>query len=238
MKRTSSRNRHRGLNKRKVERALSALAGEKGLAARITAASRLFLGQSYVENPLEGGPHSTELLRSSLDRFDCVTYLETVLALARSRTAAMFFRDLRGLRYKAGKVDWFHRNHYMVDWLERNASIGAVRDLTRGRGTVVKTRELSLVSGLPSERVKFRCFPKRVFRQIKARIRTGDLILFVSTRKRLDVFHAGLLFRQDDRIALRHAARSAGKVVEQDLEDFLKGHRMSGFILARPLCQR
>jgi hypothetical protein len=68
-------------------------------------------------------------------------------------------------------------------------------------------------------------------------MRTGDLILFVSTREHLDVFHTGILIRRDDRVLMRHATRSAGKVIEQDLADFLKTNRMSGFILARPLCR-
>ena len=223
--------------KPRVDRALFALTGEGSFEARLARVSRLFLGRPYIGNPLGGGPLSAELFCVSFDGFDCVTYLETVLALARSKTAAMFFRELRALRYLDGRVDWFRRNHYMVDWLARNESRSVVQDLTRGSGTVIKTRKLDLVAGLPPKRVKFRCFPKRAFRRIKDRIRTGDLILFVSTRRRLDVFHAGLLIRQDDRISLRHATRSAGKVVEQDVADFLKSHRMSGFILARPLCQ-
>jgi hypothetical protein len=61
--------------------------------------------------------------------------------------------------------------------------------------------------------------------------------MFVSTRKHLDVFHAGILIRRGEDILLRHATRSAGKVVEQDVGEFLRSNRMSGFILARPLCR-
>jgi hypothetical protein len=63
---------------------------------------------------------------------------------------------------------------------------------------------------------------------------TGDLIFFASTRKHLDVFHCGILVRDARRILVRHASRSRGGVVEQDLNDFLKGNRMSGIITARP----
>jgi hypothetical protein len=37
---------------------------------------------------------------------------------------------------------------------------------------------------------------------------------------------------------LRHASRTAGRVIDQQLADFLKAHRMSGIILLRPLCQQ
>jgi hypothetical protein len=66
-------------------------------------------------------------------------------------------------------------------------------------------------------------------------MRTGDLILFASARKRLDVFHAGLLVLRKEETVLRHATRSAGAVIDQPLDSFLKSNRMSGFILLRPL---
>ncbi|MEK6300977.1 MAG: N-acetylmuramoyl-L-alanine amidase-like domain-containing protein [Acidobacteriota bacterium] len=236
MKKTS-RAKPVGFDKRRAERLVSALKAEKSFEAGIARVSGLFLGRPYVENPLGGGPRSPERFRISFDEFDCVTYVEIVIALARSKTPAAVVRELRGLRYRDGKVDWSRRNHYMIEWLARNRSRGAVKDLTRGRDTVVKTRELDIVAGFPATRVTFRLFPKRAFSRIRKRIRTGDLILFVSTRKNLDMFHAGIAVRLDDRVLLRHAARSAGKVIEQDLGTFLKEHRMPGFILARPLCQ-
>lgn len=211
---------------------------ETGCEARVSWISRLFVGRLYAENPLGGGPDSPELFRVSFDDFDCVTYVETVLALSRSKTPARFFHELRHFRYKSGKVDWFHRNHFMTAWLRRNQARGAITDLTRGRDTISKTRTLSGVAGLQPEEEIFRLFPKRSFSTMRSRIRTADLIMFVSTRKHLDVFHMGILIRQDDRILLRHATRSAGKVIEQDLIDFLRANRMSGFILARPLCRQ
>lgn len=235
--RKTSKSQPVGFDKRRAERTLFALSSEKSFEARITHVSRLFLGGPYVENPLGGGPLSLERFRISFDGFDCVTYLETVIALARSKTPTAFVRELRDLRYRRGTVDWARRNHYMIDWLARNLSHGAVKDLTQGRDTITKTRELNIVSGIPAKNVTLRLFPKRAFGRIRKLIRTGDLVLFVSTRKNLDVFHAGIAVRMDDQVLLRHASRSAGKVIEQDLRTFLKDHRMSGFILARPLCR-
>jgi hypothetical protein len=226
-----------GLNKRQVARLLQRLNKTDSMDARVDQASKLFLNRPYVENPLGGGPRRKEVLRVSLDAFDCVTYMEAVLALAASRNANEFLQELRRLRYRSGNVLWFDRNHYMVDWLASNKTRGSIKDLTRGRDTVAKTRTLDVVHGLPPRRVTFRCFPKRRFARIKHRMQTGDLIMFVSTNKRLDVFHTGVLIQRDDRVLLRHATRSAGKVVEQSLRDFLMNHRMSGFILARPLCR-
>jgi hypothetical protein len=63
---------------------------------------------------------------------------------------------------------------------------------------------------------------------------SGDVICFVSTRKNLDVFHAGIIVRDGKNILLRHASRSRGLVVEQELSEFLKANRMAGVIVVRP----
>jgi cell wall-associated NlpC family hydrolase len=70
--------------------------------------------------------------------------------------------------------------------------------------------------------------------KLAARLQTGDLVFFASTRKHLDVFHCGIIVRDDNRILLRHALRSRGAVVEQELDDFLKANRTAGLIIARP----
>lgn len=226
-----------GFDKRRVSRALFSLNREKGFEQRLVRISGLFRDRRYAENPLGGGPESPEVFRVSFDEFDCVTYVETVLALSCSKTPARFFRELRHLRYKSGKVDWFRRNHFMTGWLRRNIARGTVADLTRGRQSILKTRVLSGVAGLPPERVTFRLFPKRRYPKVRSLIRTGDIIMFVSTKKHLDVFHMGMLIRDVDQVLMRHATRSAGKVVEQALIDFMRSNRMTGFILARPLCR-
>lgn len=226
-----------GFDKRRVSRALFSLKREKGFEERLVRISDLFRDRRYAANPLGGGPECPELFRVSFDEFDCVTYVETVLALACSKTAAKFFRELRHLRYKSGKVDWFRRNHFMTSWLRRNVARGAVADLTRGRQSVLKTRVLSGVAGLAPEPVTFRLFPKRRYAKVRSLIRTGDIMMFVSTKKHLDVFHMGMLIRDGDQVLLRHATRSAGKVAEQELIDFMRSNRMTGFILVRPLCR-
>jgi hypothetical protein len=226
-----------GLNNRQVTRLLKRLSTAGSSEARLDEASGFFLDHDYAQDPLTGGPDLKEVFRASLGAFDCVTYMESVMALAASKNADEFAKQLRQIRYKNGKVDWFERNHYMTAWLANNRRLGVLANLTRGPQTTAKTRTLNVVQGLPPRRVTFRCFPKRRLAAIKRRMRTGDLILFVSTRKHLDVFHTGILIRRDDRVLMRHATRSAGKVIEQDLADFLKQNRMSGFILARPLCR-
>jgi hypothetical protein len=224
------------LNTVEVERLLEEASDAKNFCERIERISARFLGRPYFESPLEGGPHSPEVFKISLAGFDCVTYIETVLALARSRAIDEFIVEMREIRYANGHIDFYHRNHYMLDWAVNNEARGVIRDITIGPESVVKTRTLSLIEALPEKTVSFRCFPKRSLDQIQDRIETGDIMLFVSTRKALDVFHTGILIKGEDDILFRHATRAAGRVIEQSLVSFTSAHRMSGMILLRPLC--
>ena len=220
-----------------AERLLDATHETTSLSERIERFSARFLACPYFANPLEGGPDSKEIFRVSLQGFDCVTYIETVLALALSRTTERFIELMREIRYAGGQIDWYHRNHYMIDWVKNNRRRGFIRNITRGIDTVLLSRKLSLIKSLPEKNVSFRCFPKLAFSRVRTRIETGDTIMFASTRKTLDVFHAGILIKKEDEVRLRHATRTAGRVIEQSLASFLSAHRMSGFILLRTLCQ-
>ena len=62
-----------------------------------------------------------------------------------------------------------------------------------------------------------KCVPKAAVRRLEPHLQTGDLIFFVSTRKNLDVFHAGIIVRDGENILMRHASRSQDGVVEQEL---------------------
>ena len=232
-----------GVKTREVERVLAVLKREglnreRAFEARVDRISQRFLGRNYAASPLGGGPESEESFRVSFHEFDCVTYVETVLALACSTTPRGFYRELRDLRYQNGRVDWFNRNHFMTGWLRSNVARGVITDLTRGHDSLSKMRTLKGVAGLKPRKVTFRFFPKRRFARVRSRIRTGDVMIFVSTKKHLDVFHMGIVICADGQVLLRHATRSVGKVIEQDLVEFLNSNRMPGFILARPRCQR
>ena len=213
---------------------LEATKGEASLSTRLDAISRRLLGRPYVENSLVGGPEETEVLTISLDAFDCVTYIETVLGLAFSKSVAGMVAAIREMRYEGGEVDWRRRNHFMIDWARNNEMRGMLKNLTKGALSVNKTRSLSAINGLPPRQATFRCFPKQRLRQVSPTCETGDLILFASTKNWLDVFHVGLLVKREDSFLMRHATRKTGCVIEQDLEEFIRDNRMSGVVLLRP----
>ena len=223
------------LDRRRVRGLLGQVRAVEGVATRIDEVSRLFVNAPYLGESLGGSPFEKEVLTVSLDGFDCVTYVEYVLALARSETPDEFVDCVRHLRYLNGLVDWSKRNHYMSDWIRSNVRAGFVNDLTKGRGIVERQRRLMVVAGLKPRVVKVRSIQKRVFLRRLSEVSNGDLIFFASTRPALDIFHCGLLsVNGRGKVRLLHASRNRGRVVEQSLETFLAANRMPGVILVRP----
>ena len=225
----------RGLSRRHVAQLLSETKYDHSTGSRIDVLSRHFLGHSYKTNPLIGSADTAEVFTASFDGFDCVTYIETVLALARAANFDDFSAWLRKIRYEQGCIQWEQRNHYMTLWIRNNVREGIIRPVVMPAVPIVsRERVLNVVPGLAARRTHLRCVPKPAVRRLAAHLQSGDLMFFVSTRKNLDVFHAGIIVREGKSVLMRHASRSRGVVVEEELSEFLKANRMAGVIVVRP----
>ena len=117
----------RGLSRRRVAQLLSKTKAHRSAGSRIDILSRHFLGHPYKQNSLIGSAGTPEVFTASLQGFDCVTYVETILALARASTVDEFIELLRKIRYEKGRVEWERRNHYMTGWIRNNARAGGLR---------------------------------------------------------------------------------------------------------------
>ncbi len=230
-----SANQPRHLRRREVRRLLAQAGGERRAGRRIDLLSRGLLGRPYRSNPLIGSPERAERFTAALDGFDCVTYIETVLALARAAGVDDFVRWLRKIRYEEGRVEWKRRNHYMTGWIRNNLREGFIARVSSPAAPAVgAVRVLDAVAGLPARRTFIRCVPKPGVARLIPYLQSGDLMFFVSTRSDLDVFHCGMIVREGSGVLMRHASRSHGAVVEQELGEFLKANRMTGVIVVRP----
>lgn len=227
-----------GLDASEAERVLKSVSDKTGLNERIDHISGELLNRDYVEGSLGGGPNSPEEFRVSLNSFDCVTFIETVLALACSQSIEAFIDTIRLIRYEGGEISWSRRNHYMVDWTRQNGNLGFVRDLSLGPLASEKTCTLSLIPGLPEKVTTFAYFPTQHCTAVAELFQTGDVLLFVSIKETLDVFHTGFLVKRGGVWFLRHATRAAGSVIDQELTEFINQNTMAGFVLLRPLWQR
>lgn len=224
----------RGLNRRRVEQLLSKTNHLESIGDRIDILSREFIECPYISNPLIGSADTPEAFIASVDGFDCVTFIETIVALARASDADDFAAELRKIRYERGRVEWRRRNHYVIDWIRNNEREGILRRLSfRDAPAVTKERVLNVVPGLLSRRASIRCVPKSAAPRLESSLQTGDIMFFASTKKNLDVFHGGIVVRDGAAVLMRHASRSAKRVVEQELSDFMKSNRMAGVIVVR-----
>lgn len=129
-------------------------------AARV---GELAIGTPYEAFTLEeylragGSPMRTEPLTLSLTRFDCVTLVESCLAIARlARTDApatgaaawdAFAREMERMRYRGGvRRGYGSRLHYFSEWIADGERRGLVRDLGRELGGVEDRRPLRFMT--------------------------------------------------------------------------------------------
>jgi Protein of unknown function (DUF1460) len=202
---------------------------------RLNLITTWLLGSPYLRNPLIGSDTEPEVLVATLQGFDCVTFVETALALAWANDVKDFLAVLRDIRYQHGTIAWLQRLHYSTDWVRYHVGHGTFSDLTQGATTQTMTRRLALLAGFPPHTSTLRYFPTPAVPDVsRCIVADGDVVLFVSTRQELDTFHIGMLFRTQETVMLRHASRSRGQVVEQTLAAFMHANTMPGIIIARP----
>jgi hypothetical protein len=95
--------------------------------------SEFFLGQDYRRGALGEGLNArfdeSPLFRT--DAFDCLTYVNTVLALYFSRGFNEFVHKMAAINYRHGVISYENRFHFMsVDWNKENARQGFIFDGT------------------------------------------------------------------------------------------------------------
>jgi hypothetical protein len=115
-----------------------------------SASARPFVGEPYTPQTLElPGP---ERVVVNLREFDCVTYVESVLAMARlvrdgRHGFAAFTEELRRIRYRDGQLNGYpSRLHYFSEWIADNERLGMVRDITRELGGARVTEPVDFMS--------------------------------------------------------------------------------------------
>lgn len=237
--------------------------GESGkpLPELILLVGRHFLDAPYGSDTLEKeGP---EELVVNLRVFDCVTFVENAIVLARLiRSGKEAFDDytaaLEQIRYRRGRCDGYaSRLHYFTDWLFHNDRKGLVHDITRQIGGVPLRkifhsltdrredhiglsnpgafRRLRIIEGICSRRPFF-FIPKARLGKAEKRLTDGDIIAITTDERGLDVSHTGLSVRLEGQIHLLHASSAAGRVAlsEIPLGRYLQTRRSrTGIVVGR-----
>jgi len=245
-----------------------AWAGQENLATEpigeiIARVAERFVGAPYVPNTLD--LEGDERLIVNLRTFDCVTLVESTLAIARliragSDSYADFRRELQQVRYREGVLNGYvSRLHYFSDWIADNEQRGLMRDVTADIGGVREDERIDFMSrnagsyrqlsdpavlasvremeARVTQRVRH-VVPQNRIAEVASAIRNGDIIAATSSIEGLDVAHTGFAFWRDGRLHLLHAPL-VGTVVEISerplAERILRIGTQDGIMVARPL---
>jgi hypothetical protein len=108
------------------------------LPERIDAISAALIDADYINDPLgEGAGHDPDPI-VRYDAFDCLTYVEEVLALAMGSDPRHAAEIRLALRYE-GPVAYANRKHFMeLQWIPDAIADGWVRDTTSAYGRPVQ----------------------------------------------------------------------------------------------------
>lgn len=105
----------------------------KPLTDRIALLSSALLNKPYQFEPLGEGPNGkyNQQPLYRFDRFDCETYVNTVLALAFAKDVADIQQKIQKINYLNGEISFTHRAHFTdVDWVPNNIRNGFIEDIT------------------------------------------------------------------------------------------------------------
>ena len=197
-----------------------------------------------LETYLRAGGDATraEPLTLWLTRFDCVSLVESCLAVARAaRTSAStptwddFAHEIERMRYRGGtRGSYASRLHYFSEWIADGARRGLLRDIASELGAEDDRRPLRFMTehrksyvALADDRVfdqiarmergldgrPRHVIPTSHIAQVADRIQTGDVLGFATSIPGLDVTHSAFAYRGPSGVLrVLHAPLSGGAV--------------------------
>jgi hypothetical protein len=230
----------------------------------ITFVGRQLIGSPYEANTLDRPGHPEELV-CNLGTFDCVTFVENVLALSRcikgNRLAyEAYEHELLTIRYRGGVINGYaSRLHYFSDWIGDNERKGIVREISRTIGVPYR-KPIRFMSSHRSSYPRLSAdstfaeigaredtlnaaaryyVPKKELARSEGGIENGDLIAITTTTDGLDVSHTGIAVRlEDGTLHLLHApdAGEHVRITAETLTGYLRKHRsQTGVMVARAI---
>ncbi len=233
------------------------------LGTAVARIGRRFVGAPYRPGTLD--PPGPETLVVNLREFDCVTFVENALALARAARAPepsfeSFTRELERLRYRGGHRDGYEsRLHYFSEWLADNARRGLLELRTEALGGEPDPEPIRFMTDHPDayrqladpdvrariaeierrlSQTPRNVLDERRIEAAEAGIRPGDVIAATSAIPGLDVAHTGIAVEVGGRIHLMHAplVGDSVQISEVPLADrILRIQGQDGVMVARPI---
>lgn len=119
---------------KKINTLYGVLSVEKTLEKKIKIAADSFLGLPYCFEPLGEGPeakyYQEPLYRT--DKFDCVTFTDTILALVHSQDLSQFRKHILQIRYQHHEINYINRTDWFTDleWIPHVQALGWIKNVT------------------------------------------------------------------------------------------------------------
>lgn len=232
----------------------------------VTEIAHSFLGTPYVEKTLEKDP--TEKLVINFHQFDCTTFVETCIALARTalekdHSLDNYAFNLEQIRYRDGiRNGYVSRLHYFSEWITNNQEKKIIENISQEIKGEQFPLEISFMSKNAqlypllkgqdsliqiiarkekqiSER-EFYYIPEDKLRMVEPFLFDGDIVAITTKIKGLDIAHTGFVFRKDDRVHLLHASSANNKVVVSGvpLVNYLKKNKSTTGVIIARLKDR
>lgn len=202
--------------------------------------ARFFLGKPYVPHTLE--IPGEEKLVVNLREFDCTTFVESIIALARIAYSGKadfesFLGELQRIRYRDGNLQGYaSRLHYTSDWVCDNEKKGLLKNISAGLGGVPEQktidfmtthreayrqlkdddtllREMQKIEEVINQRGGFYYLSKAEIAGKAFAIPHMSIVTFTTGIKGLDVTHMGFAFRDGERLTFIHASSTQKKVI-------------------------
>ena len=235
---------------------------DKPISEVVTTVGMMFLETPYVANTLE--VPGDERLVINLHGLDCVTFVESTLAISRcvklkTNTFEAYKQQLQRIRYRSGVIDGYpSRLHYFSDWIDENERRSIVRNISREVGLTYPkhvdfmSTHASSYKQLADEKYlksikeaeanlnkrEHYYIPKNRIGDVESQIEPGDILAITTSIDGLDVVHTGIAIRSNGVLKYLHAPLSKGKVQisEQSLVQYLAvNKKQTGIMVARPL---
>jgi hypothetical protein len=229
----------------------------------IDAIGNQFIGAKYQAGLLDKTPKET--LFVSLQNFDCLLLVETVLALAKNiyqqdYSYRSFTAQIQNERYRDGKLNnYCSRLHYFSEWIEDNQRRGNVINITPKLGGVTLPKKLNYMSNhwdkypaIVRTPENYRCIvqmeknlmeidinyiPQKEINKIYPQLQTGDIIGVATNINGLDVTHTGFVDRNNrNKIGFLHASPAGKVTIAPDLKTYVdKVKNAIGIVIVRAI---
>jgi len=234
---------------------------DRSIGEIVQAIADYFLGKPYAEGLLDKS--GEEKLLVTLNKFDCVLFVETVLAIARGVAVQdydyqNFVNRIEEQRYLNGKMNGYcSRLHYFSEWINDNQKRQTVENITAELGGVPMNKTLNFMtqhrSSYPQmvkDEATYQCIvsqeadlakttvnyiPTNRIKSVYSQLKPGDIVAVATDVKGLDVTHTGLVYRNaDGNMGLIHASPAGEVTVAYDLQRYIRRVKSAiGIVVAR-----